>query len=92
MEEITVEKVIKAISKMKKGKAAGSNGVLIEAIQLCNAEYTTPKIANDMTYGEGMPTSWSKSVVLLTVQMKGIYQLQKPENASTSNESCAKSF
>ena len=68
---ITVEEVRNAMGKLKKGKAAGPSGVPIDAIRLCNVEGTLAKIGNGMMNGEGMPTSWRKSVLIPLYKGKG---------------------
>ena len=71
VKDITVEEVRNAMSKLKSGKAAGPNGVPIEAIRLCNVESTLANVGNGMMNGEGMPTSWKKSVLISYHCIKG---------------------
>ena len=52
-------------------KAAGPSGVSIDAIRLRNVEGTLAKIGNGMMNGEGMPTSWRKSVLIPLYKGKG---------------------
>ena len=46
-----------AMSKLKRGKAAGPSSVPIKVIQLYNVESIMEKIGNDVINGEKMPTS-----------------------------------
>ena len=71
VEEITVEELRRAMSKMKKDSAVEPSGVPMEAIQLCYVESTLAEFANDMMYGKRMPSSWRKSILISLHKRKG---------------------
>ena len=59
VEEITVEKMGKAMSGIKKVKQLG------RGIQLRNVECALANIRKDVVYVKGMSTSWRKDVLIL---------------------------
>ena len=73
VEEVTYEEVIKAINKMKLGKAAGSSEVNMDMI-MASGKFgvgVLKKLCQRVLDGKGMPEEWKTSVVVPIFKGKG---------------------
>jgi len=71
VQDITTEEVVQAMLKMKMGKADGPSGVPIEVIRISKLESVLTRIGNSMMYGNRMPESWRRSVLIPLYKGKG---------------------
>ena len=70
---ITKDMICKAISQMKKGKAAGPSGVVLEMI-ISSKEHIAPhltKLANCIIFKEKIPEDWNMSHIINCFKGKG---------------------
>jgi len=56
---------------MKMDKAAGPSGVPVEVARTSGLESVLARIGNSMTYGDRMPESWRRSVLIALYKGKG---------------------
>ena len=67
------EMVLKALKKMKVGKAAGPSGIVVEMLKadpnLCCK--VIAELANAIVREEKMPTEWKESIILSLYKGKG---------------------
>ena len=73
VEEVTYEEVIKAMNKMKLGKAAGPSEVNMDMIMACGkfGVGVRKKLCQRVLDGKGMPEEWKTSVVVPICKEKG---------------------
>jgi len=64
VQDITSEEVKQTMLKMKMGKAARLSGVPIEVIQISGLESVLERIGKSMMYGDRIPESWRRSVLI----------------------------
>ena len=73
VEEVTYEEVIKAMNKMKLGKAAGPSEVNMDMI-MASGKFgvgVLKKLCQRVLDGKGMPEEWKTSVVVPIFKGKG---------------------
>jgi len=69
VQDITFKEVEQAMLKM--GKATGPSEVPIEVIRISGLESILARIGNSMMYGDRMPETWRRSILIALYKGKG---------------------